>query len=253
MVEVQKVLITGAAGYLARFVIDRLRLRCDLTLLDRLEPEVEGVRFIRGDVTFFPDVEAACEGQDAVVHLAALVRDRFDKPPWMMADVMVKGTWNIVEGCALHKVRRLVNVSSVVACGWPLSSDRPYRVGDPSSFPPGDLSYALAKRLGEEIGHAYHQAHGLSVIHLRCGVLDGDGLNAGPKAPEHWFKPWFVYADPRDAAQAVERGLETDIPYGCYHIVAGREDALFDWKPAAEELGYRPEYNWPDIPEIKEG
>jgi len=252
--KIEKVLITGAAGYLAGFVIERLRARYELTLTDRVDPrpEHEGLPFIRGDVTFYPDVDRACMAQDAVVHLVALVRERFDKPPWHFADVMVKGTWNIAEACVKRGVKRLVNISSIVACGWPLGNDQPYRVGDPSRFTAGDLYYCLAKHLGEQIGQAYHQAHNLSVIHLRPGVIAGDGLNTGPKAPEHWFKPWFVYVDPRDVAQAVELALKTDIPYGCYNILARRRDALFDWKQAAEELGYRPEHNWPEIPEVSD-
>jgi len=167
----------------------------------------------------------------------------------LFSDVMVKGTWNITEACVKQGVKRLVNISSIVACGWPLGSDQPYRVDDPSRFRPGDLSYCLAKHVGEQVGYAYHQAYGLSVIHLRPGVIAGDGLNPGPKAPEDPRKPWFVYVDPRDIAQAVERALETDVAYGCYQIVAGRRDTLFDWAQAAQELGYRPEHNWPEIPD----
>jgi len=244
--NLQKVLITGAAGYLARFVIERLRERHALTLFDRVEPKSD-LPFMQGDVTDYADVERACAGQDAVAHLVALVRERFDKPPWMFADVMVKGTWNVAEACVRQGVKRLVNISSIIAIGWPERTDRPYRIGDPAQFRAGDLSYCLAKHLGEEIGHAYHQAHGLSVIHLRPGVIAGDGLNPGPQPPANPSAPWFTYVDPRDVAQAVERALETDVAYGRYNIVASRRDALFDWTQARDEIGYRPEHNWPEI------
>lgn len=253
---INNVLITGAAGYLAGFVIERLRAHYDLTLTDRVEPKeqpsgpsLQGLPFILGDITSYPDVERVCAGQDAVVHLVALVRERFDKPAWLFADVMVKGTWNVAEACVKQGVKRLVNISSIVQCGRPLHTDRPYRVGDPSQFHQGDLYYCLAKHLGEEIGNAYHQAHGLNVIHLRPGVIAGDGLNRGPQAPETPSnKPWFMYVDPRDIAQAVERALETEVACGSFHVVAGRQDALFDWTQTAQALGYHSEYTWPDIP-----
>ena len=152
-------------------------------------------------------------------------------------------------------VQRLVNISSISACS-PLPGDElPYRVGAPFRFNPGGLHYALAKYLGEQVGEAYYQAHGLSVIHLRPGVIAGDGLNPGPKAPASLdqarpTEPWFVYVDPRDVAQAVELAIETqDVMYGSYNVVAGREDSQFDWKQTAQELGYRPEHNWHEIPE----
>jgi nucleoside-diphosphate-sugar epimerase len=251
MTAIHRVLITGAAGYLAGFVIQRLRSRYALTLMDRVAPKAEcaDLPFLRADITSYDDVARACTGQDAVVHLVALVRERFDKPHGLFADVMVKGTWNVAEACVRQGARRLVNVSSIVAMGWPAETNRPYRVGEGTHFRAGDLYYALSKHLGEEIGQAYHQAHGLSVIHLRPGVIAGDGLNPGPQPPGAPRGPWFVYVDPRDIAQAVECALETDLSYGCYQIVAGRRDALFDWVTARRELGYCPEHNWPEIPE----
>jgi nucleoside-diphosphate-sugar epimerase len=250
---IRKVLITGAAGYLAGFIIDRLRLRYSLTLFDRIEPEPArgDLPLIPGDITDAAEVEQACAGQDAVVHLVALVRERFDKPPPLFADVMVKGTWNVAEACVRQGVGRLVNVSSIVACGGSVfgeAREAAYRVGEPSEFRAGDLSYCLAKRLGEQIGDAYHQAYGLSVVHLRPGVIAGDGRNVDPVAPERPDRPWFVHVDPRDVAQAVECTLATEVEHGCFQIVAGRPDALFDWTEAVQALGYRPEHNWPEIP-----
>lgn len=246
-----KVLITGAAGYLGGFVVERLRSRYDLTLTDRVRPREDfaALRFLEGDITDYAHVERACQGQDAVVHLVALVRERHDKPPSLFSDVMVKGTWHVAEACVRHGVSRLVNISSVIACGGMPWGRGPYRVTDPPRFGQSDLFYCLAKHLGEQIGYAYHQAHGLSVIHLRPGVIAGDGANPGPRRPAATEGPWFVYVDPRDVAQAADLALQAEgVTYGCYNIVAGRDDSLFDWSEAARDLGYRPEFNWPDIP-----
>ncbi len=249
---IRKILITGAAGYLASFIIKRLRSKYELTLTDRVEPKpyFKDLPFMQADITNYIEIEKVCEGHDAVVHLVALVRERFDKPAWLFADVMVKGTWNIAEACATSGVQRLVNISSISACSPSPGGELPYRVGAPFRFNPGGLHYALAKHLGEQVGKAYYQAHGLSVIHLRPGVIAGDGLNPGPKAPENPAGPWFVYVDPRDVAQVVELAIETqDVMYGSYNVVAGREDSQFDWKQTAQELGYCPEHNWGEIPE----
>ena len=243
-----KVLITGASGYLGGFVVERLSSQHELTLFDRVEPtQSNRLRYLQGDVTSYTDVENACAAQDAVVHLVALVRERYDKPHTLFADVMVKGTWNVAEACVKQGVKRLVNVSSIIAVGMPPRREQPYRTDESTHFRPNDLFYCLSKYLGEQIGNAYHQAHGLSIIHIRPGVIAGDGANPGPKLPEDTDKPWFIYVDPRDIAQAVEKALTTDVTFGCYNIVAGRRDSLFDWRSASEGLGYQPEYNWDEI------
>lgn len=248
---IEKVLITGASGYLAQFIIDRLRGAYQLTLMDIVEPDqtFAGATFIKADVTNSAEIEAACEGQDAVVHLVALVRERSGKPASLFADVMVKGTWNVAEACIQRGVQKLVNISSISAYPPAPSAKLPYEVGDDFQFGAGDLYYALAKYLGERIGAAYHQAHGLDVIHVRPGVIAGDGQNPGPADPDVVTDPWFVYVDPRDVAQCVARAIETEtVKYGAYNAVAGRTDSRFAWQQAKDDLGYSPEHNWPEIP-----
>ncbi|MBM3213387.1 NAD(P)-dependent oxidoreductase [Candidatus Poribacteria bacterium] len=245
-----RVLITGGSGYLAGSIASRLRQSCDLTLMDRVEPPADrsDLPFSRGDITSFDDVRAACRDQDAVVHTVALVRERFGKPHGLFADVMVKGTWNVAEACAQQGVRRIVHISSVIASGTPARSDHPYAVGDPCVYAPGDLFYCLAKRLAEQVLDASAQAHGFRVIHLRPGIIAGDGLNREPAKPAGDPRYWFMHVDPRDVAQAVELALVSDLTSGCYHIVAGRADSRYEWESATRDLGYTPEHNWKHIP-----
>ena len=253
MKTVEKILITGAAGYLAQFIIERLHTTYQLTLTDIVEPsqhELAEMPFIKADITNADEIEAACAGQDAVVHLVALVRERHGKPLSLYADVMVKGTWNVAEACVRHGVQKLVNISSISACPPAPDAKLPYKVNDAFRFGAGDLYYSLSKHIGEQIGLAYHQAHGLNVIHVRPGVIAGDGHNPGPTAPEVVTTPWFVYVEPRDVAQCVARAIETEtVRYGAYNAVAGRTDSRFDWQQAEKEIGYAPEHNWPEIPE----
>ena len=74
---IKKPLITGAAGYLAGFIIERLRPKYELTLTDRVELPLDrqDLPFVQGDITTYVDIERACEGQDAVVHLVASEND----------------------------------------------------------------------------------------------------------------------------------------------------------------------------------
>jgi NAD+ dependent glucose-6-phosphate dehydrogenase len=124
----------------------------------------------------------------------------------------------------------------------------------PGDYQAGDLRYQLCKALGEEIGRAYHEAHGLDVFHLRPGIIEGDGANPGPSPPARHLHisstsphlPWNAYVHPEDVAQAVEGALLADLRYGIYNIVNGGPDATHDISAARRDLGYTPAHNYED-------
>ena len=242
----RKILITGGSGYLGGFVIEQLSDNYELTVFDQVQP-ARDVQFIKGDITRYEDINAACQGQDAVVHLIALVRGRSAKTHEHFADIMVKGTWNVAAACVNNEICRLVNISSIIAIGPPQPRDIPFCESDRADFKAGDLYYCLSKNLCEHIGNAYHQAHGLNVIHIRPGVIEGDGSNPGPKEPEKPGQPWFIYVSPKDVAQAVQGALEAEVTNGTYNVVAGRQDSLYDISSARRDLGFDPKFNWPEI------
>lgn len=262
--SLRKVLITGASGYLGGFVVQRLRSIYALTLFDRVAPRAEhaDLPFILGDIADAEVVRRACRGQDAVVHMVSLVRERAGKPPALFVDVIVKGTWHVAQACIDEGVQRLVNISTVSII-WPklqlpaltLAEEdvpgAPVSADGPVSFIALDLYYKLGKVLAEKVCDAYRDAHGLSVIHLRPGPIYGDGAVVEPTADDAKFSAGrFFHVDPRDVAQAVESALTTKVRDGRYSVVAGRADSLFDWESAAREIGYSPVHNWPEIPEL---
>lgn len=81
----KKVLVTGGAGFIGSHLIPKLIASgCQVRVLDSLSPQIHGVipndlewlasgdiEFLRGDVTQRSDWEAALQGIDVVVHLAA--------------------------------------------------------------------------------------------------------------------------------------------------------------------------------------
>lgn len=82
---IQKILVTGGAGYIGSHLVDALVDRgYDVTVLDSLEPQVHRTgtwpsyanpkaRYVRGDVTDRGSLAPAVLGADAVVHFAAAV------------------------------------------------------------------------------------------------------------------------------------------------------------------------------------
>jgi nucleoside-diphosphate-sugar epimerase len=244
-------LITGGAGYLGRALARSLSPTHELTLFDVVESDVVDAshRSVVGDITNLRAVADACHGQDAVVHTVALVRDRWEAPLERFIDVMVKGTWNVAEACVRSHVKRLINISSVAAGGWPSNQDRTIRPEESLPLSEDDLFYSLAKRLGELVVNSYGEAYGeLACINLRPGVIAGDGANPGPSRVDGCGPQWFVYVDVNDVAVAVASALTGDAPRrGTYAIVASRDDALFDWHPATADLGYRSANTWPEL------
>jgi nucleoside-diphosphate-sugar epimerase len=119
-----RVLVTGAAGYVGSVLVDEL-LRCgyDVRALDSLlhgaVPSLllawgnGGFTFVRGDVRDEATLQAALEGVDAVVHLAAIVGDpACAREPEHAREVNVDATKVLLEHAARSGVSRLVFAST---------------------------------------------------------------------------------------------------------------------------------------------
>ena len=74
------------------------------------ELEKLGVNCIQGDIQNYDDVLKACNGQDAVIHVASKV-GMWGK--WNeFYDTNVLGTENIIASCLKHGIQKLVYTSS---------------------------------------------------------------------------------------------------------------------------------------------
>ena len=109
-----KALVTGGGGFLGQYVVEQLladgadvRVLCRgrYAALDEL-----GVEIARGDLQDAAFVTSACEGIDAVFHVAAVpgIWGAWE----MFHGVNTIGTQNVIAGCRKHNVRKLVFTSS---------------------------------------------------------------------------------------------------------------------------------------------
>ncbi len=112
------VLAIGGTGFIGRHVCRELDDRGhDVTAMSRSptsEGLPEGVALASGDVTDYDSIEAAFEGQDAVVNMVALTMlvDHSD----VSHDLIYhQGTKNAIEAAETHGVDRFVQLSSVDA------------------------------------------------------------------------------------------------------------------------------------------
>lgn len=168
------VLVTGGGGFVGGSIVDRLLARGDTvrSIGRSAQPalEAKGVEVICGDLTNLSVVQLACEGVDAVFHVAARAGVWGSWESFYQPNVV--GTRNVVAACEAAGVRRLVYTStpSVVFNRQAIS-------GGDESLPYGQdwlCHYAHTKAIAEkELLAANSEV--LQVVALRPHLIFGPG------------------------------------------------------------------------------
>lgn len=178
----ERILVTGAAGFIGSHVVDRLLARgAEVVGIDNFDPfypaeqkrenlvsalQQDRFRLVQGDCR---DIEVISDelgesGFDAVVHLAAKAGVRPSiADPVSYANVNVLGTQAILEYCRSRSIQRFVFASSSSVYGN--SGRDAFKESDPVDSPVSP--YAATKRSAELLCHVYHHLHGMHIIALR--------------------------------------------------------------------------------------
>ena len=169
-----KVLVTGGNGFVGRYIVQRLLARnYEVRSFGRSpQPELaeKGVDVISGDISNAAAVSAACEGVDAVFHVAARAGvwgswQRYYRPN-------VIGTRNVVSACQEHGVSRLIYTSTPSV----VFNRKAIRGGD-ETMPYGRrwlCHYAHTKAIAEQEALAAN-SDALKVVALRPHLIFGPG------------------------------------------------------------------------------
>ena len=169
-----KILVTGGGGFVGGYVIERLLARGyavrSIGRSSQPQLEAQGVEVVCGDLTDAAAVSAACEGVDAVFHVAARAGVWGSWESYYQPNVI--GTRNVVAACHEQGVGRLIYTStpSVVFNG------RSIRGGD-ESLPYGKnwlCHYAHTKAIAEEEALAAN-SETLKIVALRPHLIFGPG------------------------------------------------------------------------------
>jgi UDP-glucose 4-epimerase len=199
------ILVTGGCGFIGANLVRRLQARPGLRLrvfdnesLGRRERLGDfGGEFIRGDLRDREALDAAMDGVDAVVHLAADTRviDSIADPAFNYS-VNVQGGFNLLEAMRGHGVRRLVNAST----GGAILGDVQPPVHEEMVARP--LSpYGAAKLAMEGYCSAYAGSFGLETLSLRFSNVYGPGSERKGSVVAAFFKrliagePITIYGD----------------------------------------------------------
>lgn len=174
-IEGQRCLVTGGAGTIGSTIVDQLvqARAAEIVVLDNLvrgrpenlikARENGPVRLVDGDIRDRGLVRSLMTGMDLVFHQAAIRITQCAAEPRLALEVLVHGTYEVVEAAADAGVRKVVAASSASVYGlaeqFPTTeSQHPYS---------NDTLYGAAKTFNEGLLRSFHAMRGLDYVALR--------------------------------------------------------------------------------------
>lgn len=171
-----KILVIGGAGLIGSHVVDEL-IKEDVEEIvvydnftrgaeENLEESLDDPRVkifeLGGDVLHTDILDKAVEGKDYVFHLAALWLLHCHDYPRSAFRVNTEGTFNVLEACVKHQVKKLIYSSSASVYGdaveLPMTEDHPFN---------NKTFYGATKIAGEQMCNAFYHRYGLDSVGLR--------------------------------------------------------------------------------------
>ena len=272
-----KVLMTGAAGYIASQMLPTLRDRYDLVMLDVSETDRDGKRVEGVQVADLIDDDRSkyahhFEGIDAVVHLGYRGRSGELIDHYYFERQNVAMAYNVLR-CAFDAgAERVVMASSNHAADWyehMLIHSGEKSVVEPYELPLSDNFYGWAKAAYEHMGFlfacgAFAEGSGDPAAAVRVG-----GINTGRRMgvvcvrigaprdlvpsvyegnPALYKRDLGAYISPRDITQLFRQSIETPdihnehgVPWLVVYGISNNTRAFWSLVSARTVLGYEPE------------
>jgi nucleoside-diphosphate-sugar epimerase len=208
-------LVTGAAGFIGRYVVEHLvargaRVRAsDLPRSDTSYFDHLGVEFLAADLTKPETLPRLLDGGvDWVFHLGAICN--FSTPYERLRPINVLGVERITKLALDAKVRRYVHVGSTSVYGpyrgLPFTEDAPRNPQD---------SYGRSKRDGEDIVWR-RMEEGLAAVVTRPCTVYGPGCTDG--AGKVFSRPTSITAIPGSGRQLLSNVRAEDVAAAAVHL-----------------------------------
>jgi uronate dehydrogenase len=226
----QRVLLTGPTGRIGRVLREKLVGHYSLLRLGDIVPlgdAAQGEELCEMDLRDPASLDRACEGIDAIVHLAGqAIETDWD----VILERNIAGAYNLFDAARRQKVKRVIFASSHHAIGFYRRS----QIIDNAVPPRPDSRYGLSKAFGEALGRYYADKFGLSIACIRIGVCR--------RRPED-VRHLSIWISEDDMAQLIRCCVEA--PAYHYLMLYGvSANTRFFWKnPDAARIGYVPQDN----------
>jgi len=227
-IRFQRLLLTGAAGSLGRYLRPRLTRLCerlrvsDIADLGDAAPNEEVRKVALQDAQA---MQGLLEGVDAVVHMGGISVERpFDE----VLPANIVGLYNLYEAARLAGTRRVVFASSNHVTGF----YRQNEVISPREPVRPDGFYGLSKAFGESIARLYFDRYGIETVCLRIG-----SAFETPK-DRRMLATWLSFAD-------LERLVVASLtaPVVGHSVIYGMSKNRLTWwdNTSAKHIGFAPE------------
>ena len=229
----KKVLLLGASGMIAPYLIPGLEPYYELSLAD-IAPHPDGKPIIEVDITSFPQVRQAAQGMDAIMNFT-VDRSHADNS----FHVNTLGAWNVMQAASELGIGKVIHTGPQFVRR---AYDHDFDIVDvPRSTGVG--YYCLTKMLSSEICSIYARTYGIQTV---CFVFNG--LAAQPVEEDvsgRDFPPFTIVWE--DLQLACRLALDIDsIPghYQEFNMLSYEEQGKYSIEKARRILGFEPTQKW---------
>jgi UDP-glucose 4-epimerase len=259
-----RILVTGGAGTIGSHVVDQVldAGASQVVILDDLSRGTQGnlsaafarapekVELVEGDIRDVALLHKLSAGKDVVFHLAALRITQCAAEPRTALEVLVDGTFNVIEAAVEAGVSKVVASSSASVYGladtFPTTeSHHPYH---------NDTFYGAAKAFNEGMLRSFKAMHDLDYVALRYFNVYGPRMDAHGKYTEvliRWMErieagePPLVLGDGlqtmdfvhvEDIARANILAASAEVTDSVYNIATATETSLLELAEALQKV-----------------
>ncbi len=253
-VDGAEVLVTGGAGTIGSTIVDQL-LEAGAGRVQVLDNLVRGrranldealgsgrVELVEGDIRDRDLVHDLTRGKDLVFHEAAIRITQCAEEPRLALEVLVDGTFNVVEAAAGQHAGKLVLASSASVYGMA----EQFPTGERHHHHNNDTFYGAAKSFNESMVRSFRAMQGLDYVALRFFNVYGPRMDVHGLYTEvlvRWMeriadgKPPLIFGDGRqtmdfvftsDIARANVLAAASAVTDGVYNVASGTETSLLE-------------------------
>ena len=169
-----RMLVTGAAGFIGRYVVEEaLRRGYRVTGTDRRPSTVHGIEIVQADIRDKARMAQIMRNKDCVIHLAAITSNvEFLKNPVDCYEINANGFLNVIETAVQNGCMRFVYASSAAVYLADFSEDTIVDLRKQGNH------YAKTKLMNEMVARSYKEINSMWATGLRFFNVYGNGENA---------------------------------------------------------------------------
>lgn len=262
MIKGQRFLVTGGAGTIGSTIVDQLAEAgaAEIVVLDNFvrgrdanlsaASAAGNVTVIKGDIRDADLLRSLMAGIDVVFHQAAIRITQCAEDPRLAVDVLVNGTYEVVEAAADAGVRKIVAASSASVYG--LAEEFP--TGESHHPYANDTLYGAAKTFNEGLLRSFRAMRGVDYVMLRYFNVYGPRMDIYGVYTEvliRWMEriasgqPPLILGDGKqtmdfvfteDIARANILAATSDVSGEVFNIASGVETSLIELAQALQRV-----------------